>query len=142
MAIGLTATILGSRYGTLATILYIAIGAVGIPVYAHLTSGFGIIFGPTGGFLIGFIPTTYIIGLYLEKTSFTIPQATIANIIGMLITLSFGTVWLKVSAQLTWLAAFISGFVPFIFVGIIKAFLAGWFGIIIRQRLIKANVLL
>src|SRR5690625_3676871 len=99
LAIGLTATILGSRHGTYATILYIIIGAVGIPVYAHLTSGLGVVVGPTGGFLIGFIPTVFIIGLYLEKTSFTITQAIIANIIGMLITLSFGTIWLKISAQ-------------------------------------------
>lgn len=140
-AIGLTATILGSRYGTYATMLYIAIGAVGIPVYAHLTAGFGIIVGPTGGFLIGFIPTVYIIGLYLEKTSFSVIQATIANIIGMLITLLCGSVWLKISAELSWTAAFVSGFVPFIVVGLIKAFLAASAGILIRNRLLQANVL-
>lgn len=140
-AIGLTATILGSRYGTYATMLYIAIGAVGIPVYAHLTAGFGIIVGPTGGFLIGFIPTVYIIGLYLEKTSFSVVQATIANIIGMFVTLLCGTAWLKVSAELTWTAAFVSGFIPFIVVGLIKAFLAASAGIIIRKRLTQANVL-
>lgn len=140
-AIGLTATILGSRYGTFATILYIAIGAVGIPVYAHLTSGFGIIVGPTGGFLIGFIPTVFVIGLYLEKTKFTIVQATIANIIGMFVTLTCGTVWLKFSAELSWTVAFVSGFVPFVVVGFIKAFLAAWAGILIRSRLMQANVL-
>lgn len=140
-AIGLTATILGSRYGTYATMLYIAIGAVGIPVYAHLTSGFGIIVGPTGGFLIGFIPTVYVIGLYLEKTKFTITHATIANIIGMFITLICGTIWLKISAELTWPVAFVSGFVPFIVVGLVKAFLAAWAGVIIRKRLMQAKVL-
>jgi|SRR5699024_4277836 len=141
LAIGLTATILGSRYGTYATMLYIAIGAVGIPVYAHLTSGVGVIVGPTGGFLIGFIPTVFVIGLYLEKTKFTIIHATIANIIGTIITLTFGTVWLKISAELTWTVAFVSGFGPFLIVGLIKSFLAGWIGIIIRERLLKANVI-
>lgn len=140
-AIGLTATILGSRYGTYATMLYIAIGAVGIPVYAHLTSGFGIIVGPTGGFLVGFIPTVYVIGLYLEKTKFSVVHATIANIIGMFVTLICGTIWLKFSAELTWTVAFVSGFVPFIIVGIVKAFLAAWAGVIIRDRLMQANVL-
>ncbi len=50
LAIGLAATILGSRYGTLSSLLYLIIGAVGVPVFAQMTSGFGVIFGPTGGF--------------------------------------------------------------------------------------------
>lgn len=141
LAIGLTATILGSRHGTYATILYILMGAVGIPVFAQFTAGLGVIIGPTGGFIIGFIPTTLIIGLYLEKTSFTVKNALIANIIGMFITLIFGTVWLKFAADLTWQAAFLGGFAPFIIVGLIKAFLAAWIGIIIRQRLTAANLL-
>lgn len=141
LAIGLTATILGARYGTYATVLYITIGAAGIPVYAHLTGGLGILFGPTGGFLIGFIPTAYVIGLYLEKTNYTIFHAIIANLIGSLITLLFGTIWFKFSAELSWVAAFISSFIPFIIVGIIKSVIAAWLGIIIRQRLIKAKIL-
>ncbi|MFD2130194.1 biotin transporter BioY [Pseudogracilibacillus auburnensis] len=141
LAIGLAATILGSRYGTLSSILYLIIGAIGVPVFAQMTSGLGVIFGPTGGFLIGFIPTTFIIGLYLEKTSFTVINAFIANVIGMFITLTFGTFWLKFVAGLTWTAAFLGGFAPFIIVGIIKAFLAGWIGVLVRNRLQSANIL-
>lgn len=141
LAIGLAATILGSRYGTYSTILYIIIGAIGIPVFAQMSSGFGVIFGPTGGFIVGFIPTVYIIGLYLEKTSFTIVNACIANIIGMFITLTFGTVWLKFAADLNWTGAFIGGFAPFIPVGLIKAILAGWIGILVRKRLTAAHIL-
>src|SRR5699024_509029 len=109
LAIGLAATILGSRYGTLSTIVYILIGAIGIPVFAQMQAGFGVILGPTGGFLIGFIPTTYFIGKYLEKTKFTIFNACMANFIGMFITLIFGTIWLKYVASLTWTAAFWGG---------------------------------
>lgn len=141
LAIGLTATILGSRIGTVATLLYLLLGAVGIPVFAQFGAGLGILVGPTGGFLVGFIPTVYFIGLYLEKFNFTIINALIANIIGMFITLSFGTVWLKIIADLTWTAAFIGGFAPFIFVGLIKAFLASWLGIVVRKRLIEAKLL-
>lgn len=140
LAIGLAATILGSRYGTYSTILYLLIGAIGVPVFAAMSSGFGVLFGPTGGFIVGFIPAAYLIGKYLEKTAFTVLHACIANIIGMLITLSFGTIWLKISADLSWQAAFIGGFAPFIIVGIIKAILAGWIGIIVRRRLASAQV--
>lgn len=140
-AIGLAATILGSRYGTLSTLLYIIIGAVGIPVFAQMTGGFGILVGPTGGFLIGFIPATFAIGFYLEKTSFTIKHAIIANLIGMFISLFFGVIWLKYISELTWPVAFAAGFTPFIIGGLIKVIIASWAGIIIRNRLKSANLL-
>src|SRR5690625_1446817 len=124
LGIGLAATILGSRYGTLSSVLYLVIGAVGIPVFSQMTAGFGVIFGPTGGFIVGFIPTAFIIGLYLEKTKLTMTNAFIANVIGMFITLIIGTAWLKVVANLTWTAAFLGGFAPFIVGGLIKAILA------------------
>src|SRR5699024_716437 len=94
LAVGLAATILGSRLCTIVTLLYIAMGAIGISVFAQMTGGLGVIFGPTGGFIIGFIPTAFIIGLYIEKTAPTILLACIANIIGMFITLALGWFWL------------------------------------------------
>lgn len=141
LAIGLAATILGSRHGTYASILYIIMGAIGIPVFSQMTSGIGIVVGPTGGFIVGFIPAAYLIGKYLEITSFTITNAFIANVIGMFVTLIFGTAWLKFVADLTWTAAFLGGFAPFIIVGLIKAFLASWIGIIVRNRLESAKIL-
>ena len=141
LAIGLAATILGARFGTLSVLLYLIIGAIGVPVFAQLTGGLGILVGPTGGFLVGFIPATFIMGYFLEKTSFTVANALIANIIGMFITLFFGTIWLKFVAELSWPVAFTAGFTPFIIGGFIKAFLAAWVGIIVRQRLKAANLL-
>ncbi|MBM7599354.1 biotin transport system substrate-specific component [Virgibacillus halotolerans] len=141
LALGLAATILGSKYGALSVLLYIAIGSVGVPVFAQLTAGLGILFGPTGGFIFGFIPAAFLIGYYLEKTSFTIKNAVIANVIGMLIALTFGTTWLKFFASLSWTAAFASGFAPFVIVGLIKAALAAWVGVAVRNRLTSAKLL-
>lgn len=142
LAIGLAATILGTRYGTLSVLLYILLGAVGIPVFSGFSGGFSVLVGPTGGFIVGFIPTAFFIGWYLEKTAVKITQAMIANTAGMFITLLFGTVWLKIAANLSWSAAFASGFAPFIAVGLIKAFLASWIGVVVRKRLTTANILL
>lgn len=141
LAVGLAATILGSRYGTLSVILYALMGAIGVPVFSGMVGGLGVIVGPTGGFIVGFIPTALITGLILEKTSFTILNGMIANTIGMLITLTFGTVWLKFAANLSWTVAFASGFLPFIVVGLIKAFLASWVGITVYKRLVSAKLL-
>ncbi|MGG0719384.1 biotin transporter BioY [Robertmurraya massiliosenegalensis] len=141
LAIGLAATILGSKFGTLSVLLYLIIGSAGVPVFAEFSAGISKLIGPTGGFLIGFIPATFIMGFYLEKLGFSFKNAIIANIIGMIITLFFGTTWLKISAGLSWTAAFTSGFTPFLIVGVIKAVLASWIGILVRKRLIQARLL-
>jgi len=141
LAIGLAATILGSRYGTLAALLYMIMGGIGVPVFAQFTGGPGVLLGPTGGFIVGFIPTTFFMGYYLEKTSFTVGHALIANVIGMFVTLIFGTIWLKYAASYTWAVAMTAGFTPFLIGGFIKAFIAATLGIVIRQRLNAANLL-
>jgi biotin transport system substrate-specific component len=141
LAIGLAATILGSRYGSFSVILYLIIGSSGVPVFAEFSGGFSKLIGPTGGYLVGFLPTAFLIGWFMEKTSFNLKNAVIANSIGMLITLTFGTAWLKVAANLSWTAAFAGGFTPFIVVGLIKASLASWIGILVRNRLISAKLL-
>jgi biotin transport system substrate-specific component len=141
LAIGLAATILGSRYGALSVLLYLIIGSAGVPVFAEFSGGISKLVGPTGGYLVGFVPAAFLIGIYLEKTSFTYMNAMIANTIGMLITLVFGTVWLKIAAGITLTAALAGGFTPFIVVGLLKAVLATWVGILIRQRLLSAKLL-
>lgn len=141
LAIGLAATILGAKYGTLTVLVYLGLGAVGIPVFAQMSGGLGSLFGPTGGYLFGFLPTAFIIGFYLEKTSYTLLQAVIANILGMFVALTFGTVWLMIVANLSWKAAFMGGFLPFLVVGIIKAVLAAWIGITVRNRLKSAKLI-
>jgi len=141
LAIGLVVTILGLKHGTYAVLLYILLGAIGLPVFQSFTGGLGILFGPTGGYIIGFIPTAIVIGFYLKKTRLTFTHALVANILGMLVTLAFGAVWLKYLAELSWTGALLSGVIPFLIVGVIKAILAAWVGVIVRQRLEQANIL-
>lgn len=141
LAVGLAATILGSRKGSLAVGLYLVLGAVGMPVFAGMSGGIGIVVGPTGGYLLSYLPVAFLTGFLLEKTNFTIFYGILANIIGMILTLLLGTLWLKVSLSLTWTAAFYSGSAPFILVGLIKALLAGYLGITIYYRLKSARLL-
>lgn len=141
LAIGLIVTILGKKYGTISVLLYVLLGAVGLPVYSNFSGGLSILVGPTGGYIVGFIVQAYIMGIYLDKFGYNYLHANISNLIGMIITLAFGTIWLKVAASLTWSGAFLSGTVPFILVGIIKAVLAAWIGILVRNRLLNAKLL-
>lgn len=141
LAIGIAATILGSRYGTLSVILYLIIGSAGVPVFAEFSGGVSKLIGPTGGYLVGFLPTAFLIGWFMEKTAFNFMYAMIANSIGMFVTLALGTAWLKIAAELSWSAAITGGFTPFIIVGLIKAALASWIGVLVRNRLISARLL-
>ncbi len=57
---------LGSFLGASSQIIYVLLGVMGLPVFAGFKAGIGILFGPTGGFLLGFIISSYIIGKIIE----------------------------------------------------------------------------
>ncbi|EUJ33660.1 BioY family protein [Listeria floridensis FSL S10-1187] len=140
-AIGLAATILGAKHGTISVFVYIMLGIIGIPVFQGMTAGIGILIGITGGYIIGFLANTFITGYILDKTRYTTGIAITANIIGALFTLLFGMIWLKIGAGMSLTKSFYIGFLPFLIPGIIKAALAGIFGIMIRNRLVKSRLL-
>ncbi|MDN4493433.1 biotin transporter BioY [Ureibacillus aquaedulcis] len=141
LAVGLVATILGKKNGTIAVLLYILLGAIGLPVFSGFSGGLAVLVGPTGGYIIGFLVQAYLMGLYMEKFGVSFTHSTIANLFGMVITLAFGTTWLKIVGDLSWTAAFMGGVYPFIIVGIIKAVAAAWLGVIVRNRLESAQLL-
>lgn len=141
LAIGLIVTILGTRYGAISVLLYVLLGAVGLPVFTNFSGGLSVLVGPTGGYIVGFIIQALVMGIYMDRFGYTYKQAVISNLIGMVITLLFGTAWLKFAASLTWTGAFLAGTAPFIVVGIIKAVLAAWLGVLVRNRLLNARLL-
>lgn len=69
LAIALCGYMLGIKYGTAAVVVYIALGAVGLPVFTGFGAGIGKILGVTGGFMWGFIPMAILcsLGLKFEK---------------------------------------------------------------------------
>ncbi|WP_024984710.1 biotin transporter BioY [Brevibacillus borstelensis] len=141
LAVGFTATILGSRWGTVAILIYVLLGAVGLPVFSGASGGPQVLVDKTGGYIFGFIFTAFATGLILEKTRFTFTWALVANIVGMIITLIFGSVQLKYVLDIPWDKAFAGGAVPFLLVGVVKAVLAAWIGIKVRERLVSSNLL-
>lgn len=141
LAIGLIATIIGSKFSAYTVLVYLALGTIGVPVFSGFTSGLGILFGPTGGYLFGFLPAAFLTGYWLEKRGFTMTQAIMANLLGMVVTLVCGALWLKAAASLSWNTAVLTGITPFIPVGILKAFIAAYLGILIRKRLFSARLL-
>jgi len=67
--LNLAAALLGGYLGALSQIIYISLGIIGLPVFAGGKAGFGVLMGPTGGYLAGFIAGAYLMGKLVEKRS-------------------------------------------------------------------------
>lgn len=125
MAVGL----LGGKLGTLAVIVYILLGSIGIPVFAGFTGGIGVLFGSTGGYIFGFILTAlsyWLITKIFGKKTWVI---VIAMIIGLVICYAFGTVWFmflyaKTSGPVSLATTLGWCVIPFIIPDVIKIALA------------------
>ncbi len=90
--------LLGGKYGTLAFAVYLAIGALGAPVFSGFSGGIGKLVGPTGGYLIGFLAAG-LIYCAAEKLFGEKPLPEIASmLVGMFACYAFGTAWFMVAA--------------------------------------------
>ena len=91
----LSAGALGFRRGVAASALYLLIGAIGLPVFARGSHGFDIVLGATGGYIIGFILASAIVGRLAELGwDRTIPGAIGAMLFGSLAIYAVGVPWL------------------------------------------------
>lgn len=91
----LIGSLLGKNRGAAAVGLYLLQGAVGLPVFAGGKSGFITLFGPTGGYLIGFIAAVYIVGILAElRYDKSLVYTGFSLLIGSLVIYIFGLFWL------------------------------------------------
>jgi biotin transport system substrate-specific component len=107
--------LLGPRHAVLAMALYLLAGIIGLPVFAGGKSGLGYLFGPTGGYLFGFLGTAFICGLARTRAN-GLPWArgAFAGLVGVGLAYLTGAVWLKAVLSLTWAKAVALGVLPFI----------------------------
>lgn len=88
--------ILGGKRGTLAVLVYILLGAIGLPVFAGFTSGVGVILGSTGGYIAGFLASALVMW-GIEKIFGRKPiMQIISMVLGLFVCYAFGTVWFMV----------------------------------------------
>lgn len=126
--------LLGWKLGTLSYVIYLLIGLVGVPVFSGFTAGPAKLFGPTGGYLIGFIPMAIIAGIVIDKFSQRWIQI-LGIIVGTAICYAFGTAWFCIQAGYTVSAALAVCVIPFIPADLIKMVIAMIIGPEIRKRL-------
>lgn len=139
LAIYLSLYLLGWRRGTLSYLIYVLIGMVGIPVFSGYAGGFGKLFGPTGGYIIGFVPMALVAGWVIDRyENRAIQMAGMAA--GTILCYAFGTAWFCFQAGYTLWAALGMCVFPFIPGDLGKMAAALYVGPMIRARLIKAKL--
>ncbi|MDZ7697830.1 MAG: biotin transporter BioY [Deltaproteobacteria bacterium] len=115
LMLSISAALLGGRLGALSQIIYLAIGAIGLPVFAGGKGGLGVLLGPAGGYLIGFVAGAYVIGKLVKvRKSPGLPWIIFAMGVGTLVIYLFGVTQLAWVARLSPSKAIAVGVLPFL----------------------------
>lgn len=139
--ISLTVWLLGPKFGTLSVAIYLALGAVGMPVFSGYGGGLAKLAGPTGGYLIGYLAMALIGGLFVEKSKGNPVVSGIGLVIGVAVSYVFGTAWFvfQMGCELSYALAVCV--YPFIAFDLAKVIIACVVGALLRKRLTQAGVL-
>ena len=113
-AIFLAIFVLGMKSGTISFIIYLLLGAIGVPVFSSFRGGLQVLAGPTGGYLIGFIFLALIMGFALDHFDRKLVPTIIGMIIGMAGCYAFGTVWLAKLLSLSFKEGLMMGVIPYL----------------------------
>lgn len=116
LSVFLAGGLLGCRYGTLSQIVYVLLGAAGAPVFHNFTAGLGIVAGPTGGYILGYVTAAFFTGLIIERSKGenSVPALIAAMTLGLLSCYGLGTLWFMVSAHTSLPAALAACVIPFL----------------------------
>ncbi|MEE0884324.1 MAG: biotin transporter BioY [Faecalimonas sp.] len=134
--LSLIAIILGAKRGASATLIYILLGAFGLPVFSNFTGGWQIITGPTGGFILSFPLMTYLVGLGVDNRSRFKGCFLICVLLGNMINLLCGTAMFCFLSKSTFIAGLTACVIPFLPITIIKIVLSWVLGLNIKRRIV------
>ncbi|MGM9680900.1 MAG: biotin transporter BioY [Eubacteriales bacterium] len=96
MAVCIAAGMLGCWRGICSVAVYLALGAVGLPVFAGFKGGIGSLTGATGGYLVGFLLTALIVGLAVDLFGRKWFVLAISMVLGIAVCYLFGTAWFMI----------------------------------------------
>ena len=89
-------TTLGGRRGLYAMVVYLLLGAVGVPVFSGFRGGLGVLLDTTGGYIIGFAAAALVYWLLTAKLGDSLPVKIAACVLGLAVCYAFGTAWFLV----------------------------------------------
>ena len=131
----LAGSILGARRGGLALLLFVVLVAIGMPLLTGWRGGFGVILGPTGGFVLSWIPAAFVVGWLVEKrwTRLNFWYLLLFNVSGgIVVVYVIGIPWLAVVANME-LGKALVGSAVFVPGDVVKAIVASFVALIVKR---------
>ena len=120
MFVYLAGLLLGGGWGLASVGVYLLAGALGMPVFAGGFGGIGRFVGPTGGYLIGYLPTVYLIAKIAHRAQPRMMTDVLAMISGTLVLYALGVSWLKIVSGMPLSKTLALGMYPFLIGDAIK----------------------
>jgi len=120
----LAGMLLGPRLAALSVLAYLGLGLIA-PVYAGGTSGLGVLFGPTGGYLWGFVLAALVTGAVCARGRTSLFRFVGAGLLGLVPIYTLGAFWLAAQLHIGAGAALATGVAPFVWLDVLKAVAAG-----------------
>lgn len=126
LIINLVGMLLFPRQAIMVYIVYWILGLIGLPVFTGGQAGPGKLFGPTGGYIIGFGVAAWVIAMTKGKQYNFFRYNAVGICLGMPIVYGLGMVQLKLLTSLTWTQTFVVGVLPFLPLDLVKCVLAAY----------------
>jgi biotin transport system substrate-specific component len=131
---------LGPRAGALSMLLYVVAGVVGVPLFADEAVGPAVIFGQTGGYLIGFIACQPVVGVIVRRPD-GLPRGWLAIVLGVLaahaVVFGFGVPWLAIVREISLGQAIQGGMVPYLPGMVVKSVIAVLVGLAVAPWCVR-----
>ena len=127
LSVFISGGVLGGKKGAISQLIYVALGAVGVPVFAQFTAGISRLFGPTGGYILGYVLSAFLIGFLFEKFKRSIINISIVLIIGLLTCYAVGTAWFMFVTKNSFYTSMAYCIIPFIPGDILKITASAFF---------------
>ncbi|MEG0843838.1 MAG: biotin transporter BioY [Romboutsia sp.] len=125
--------LLGEKLGFISQVIYLLLGAIGMPVFAEMSGGLGIIFGPTGGFILSFPIVTYIVGRFSNQYKSKIILI-LGMVLGLVVSYLIGTIQFCFITKASFISGIMMCVTPFIIFDLLKIVLAYSLGSIVYKR--------
>ncbi len=124
LAVFIAGGLLGISKSVISQVVYLLLGAVGIPVFAGFSGGIGILIGPTGGYIIGYVFTALVVSLILHKFNKKIYHISLSLVVGLLVCYILGTLWFTIVTSTPFIDALFICVIPFIIGDVLKIIVA------------------
>lgn len=131
--------LIGGKKGTACFCVYLLLGLIGLPVFSGFTGGIGKLAGPTGGYLIGFIFTATMCGLFLYIGKGKIWIYIFGMIAGLIMAYLFGSLWFMYSMNVSLMKTLTICVFPFLIGDVIKMAVIVFIGPLVKKLLRNIN---